>query len=49
MSTHPIGKELKLPSIPPGTPFGPMGLPVSYNRNDYKLDEKATPCEHSKG
>lgn len=42
MSTHPVEKELKTPGIPPGTKIGPMGLPVSYNRKDYKLSGKTT-------
>ena len=35
MSTHSTKKIMKKVGVPPGTPRGPMGLPVSYNLEQY--------------
>ena len=38
--SHKANPSFKIPKQPPkdpGTPCGPMGLPVSYNIKDYKL------------
>ncbi len=37
--THPIKKIPKIAPKKPGTPTGPMDLPISYNKKDYKVEK----------
>ena len=37
--THPIKKIPKIAPKKPGTPTGPMELPISYNKKDYKVEK----------
>ncbi len=36
-NTHATGRILKTAPRPPGSLVGPMSLPLSYNRRDYKM------------
>lgn len=36
MATHETGKLLKKMRAKPGTPYGPMGLPISYRKDHYE-------------
>lgn len=37
--THATTKQKKKTNHPPGTLKGPMRLPISYNREDYIIDD----------
>lgn len=49
--TNPTQKVPKIIRKKPGTPTGPMGLPISYNKKDYKIEKggKVTSLKKSRG
>jgi len=49
--TNPTTKTPKIAPKKPGTPTGPMRLPISYNKKDYKVEKsgEVTSLKRSSG